>query len=257
MAYLRENNHIGDYINSYIGGLSDTEAAFTPKSIANLAAWYRADLGITLNGSTVSAWADQSGNGNNVTQGTANKQPLFVASDSNVNNKPVLDFDGSNDQMQGNFAAALTGEKNWTLITVGQWDTLTGTRCIASVGAGGNGYDLIVNFSGTGKREVVHKGVAAMPDDNATTNYEIWSATRDNSGSPNVILKVNGVTQSISTPNTVMLTPGVSISIGANFTVSFMDGKVAEVIVYNNKISDADLAKLHTYLGSRYGITIS
>ena len=53
-----------------------------------------AALGITLNGADVSNWADQSGDGNDVLQGTAADQPLWNASDSNWNNNPSANFDG-------------------------------------------------------------------------------------------------------------------------------------------------------------------
>lgn len=45
-------------------------------------AWYRADQGITLNGSTVSSWANIWGNGDMV-QGTATAQPVFSATGMN------------------------------------------------------------------------------------------------------------------------------------------------------------------------------
>jgi hypothetical protein len=57
----------------------------------------QSDLGVTLNGSTVSAWADQSGNGNHYSQGTASKQPSFVA--GGLNGYPTLLFDGTDDEM--------------------------------------------------------------------------------------------------------------------------------------------------------------
>jgi hypothetical protein len=64
--------------------------------------WLRADAGTstTTNGQPVSAWNDQSGNGNNATQGTSANQPLFIASEPLANNRPVLRFDGSDDWMQ-------------------------------------------------------------------------------------------------------------------------------------------------------------
>lgn len=238
---------------------SQPRKKWTPKMLPNLKLWLRADLGVTLNGSNVSTWADQSGNGNNVTQGTANKQPLYVASDANIRNKPVLDFDGVRHQLQGDYGAALTGAKNWSLIVVYQADTLTGTRSAVSVGAGGNGYDFIINFAGTGKREVVAKGVAEMIDGNATSNYEIWTATRDNQATAVTTLRVNGVAQTLTPSTVVVSAPGVSVSIGANFAVSFLDGKVAEVILCSSDISTtaSNITKLHTYLNRRYGIAIS
>jgi hypothetical protein len=59
--------------------------------------WLKADAGITQSGGYVSAWADQSGNGKDFTQGTASKQPAYVT--GVLNGKPVVRFDDSDDGM--------------------------------------------------------------------------------------------------------------------------------------------------------------
>lgn len=56
-------------------------------------AWYRSDLGISLNGSTVSAWADQSGHGHHMVQTTAADQPGYVGGIAGV---AGLTISGSN-----------------------------------------------------------------------------------------------------------------------------------------------------------------
>ena len=43
----------------------------------------------------MSSWADQSGNGNNLTQGTASQQPLFCS--LRIKGKPYVKSDGVND----------------------------------------------------------------------------------------------------------------------------------------------------------------
>ena len=45
---------------------------------SGLQLWLKADAGVTLNGSTVSSWIDQSGKGNNALQSNTNRQPLLV-----------------------------------------------------------------------------------------------------------------------------------------------------------------------------------
>lgn len=75
----------------------------SPLGIANLAQWFRADIGVTLNGSNVSGWADQSGNARHASQAAGASQPLFVA--SSTNGKPGLTFDGG-DSMTHTYAIA-------------------------------------------------------------------------------------------------------------------------------------------------------
>jgi hypothetical protein len=63
---------------------------WSPDDEASLEAWYQNAVGIGLNGSDVSKWADSSPNGLNMEQGTATEQPAysngvltFVAADTN------------------------------------------------------------------------------------------------------------------------------------------------------------------------------
>ncbi len=62
-----------------------------------VALWLRSDLGVTpgTNAVGVSAWADQSGNGNNFAQAAAGNQPVYNT--NIINGRPILRFDGIDD----------------------------------------------------------------------------------------------------------------------------------------------------------------
>lgn len=63
-----------------------------PPVLLQADAWFRADSGITLNGSTVSSWADRNGNVT-ATQSTEANQPIYTA--SAVGGRPALQTDGN------------------------------------------------------------------------------------------------------------------------------------------------------------------
>ncbi len=75
--------------------------------IAGHAAAFRSDMGVTLNGATVSDWASQGGTlgANSLAQGTADNQPTFSAADANFNGCPSLTFD-TNDVLTSGLAAS-------------------------------------------------------------------------------------------------------------------------------------------------------
>ena len=53
------------------------QGVWSPDDEASLVAWYQKEVGITLNGSDVSAWADSSSNHYDMLQNTATEQPAY------------------------------------------------------------------------------------------------------------------------------------------------------------------------------------
>ena len=78
-------------------------AGWEPSDEARLNAWYKYNTGITLNGSDVSSWADQSSNGFDMNQATATEQPAFVSGYLNFNS-------GDTNNLQTSGQISLTGE---------------------------------------------------------------------------------------------------------------------------------------------------
>ena len=56
------------------------QGGWSPDDEASLEAWYQNKVGITLNGSDVSSWADSSSNSHDMVQATATHQPAYNAS---------------------------------------------------------------------------------------------------------------------------------------------------------------------------------
>jgi photosystem II stability/assembly factor-like uncharacterized protein len=75
-------------------GINVTSA---PIPMDGLQVWLRADTGLTLNGSTVGRWADQSGKGHDAIQSQVSRQPSVIT--GAINGKPVLHFDGVDDKL--------------------------------------------------------------------------------------------------------------------------------------------------------------
>lgn len=100
-------------------------APVTPASIfgAALAFWHERDLGVTYgSGTEVSGWADQSGNGNNASQGTAADRPTQATATA------PIEFDGTSDRLNVADAATLDPTTSFTLVLRFRPDTLAGTR---------------------------------------------------------------------------------------------------------------------------------
>lgn len=73
-------------------------AAFSPRSIANLVAWFDADDPASVQmGTGVSAWTSSVATQITFTQGTANNQPAYQIAQQNGRN--AIYFDGTNDSL--------------------------------------------------------------------------------------------------------------------------------------------------------------
>ena len=77
-------------LGNFLGGSNRPYGAWTPTDESSLVAWYQNNVGITLNGSDVSQWADSSSNSHNMVQATASEQPAYA--------EGVLTFDSSNSE---------------------------------------------------------------------------------------------------------------------------------------------------------------
>ena len=91
-------------LNHTLGLKTNVPSAFSIKDVAGLRVWLPNGAGITLNGGLVSAWADNSGNGNNATQSTETNQPLSSGGG--------IDLDGTDNFM------TLTSVENLTTFTI-------------------------------------------------------------------------------------------------------------------------------------------
>lgn len=96
--------------------------------------WLYGGAGVTESGGAVSAWADQSGNGNNFIQNTAGSRPAYDAADAGFNNLPTMSGDGADD-----FMIAATTAENFISTTGHTWIAVV--RVDAVTAAPSVGYD--------------------------------------------------------------------------------------------------------------------
>lgn len=88
--------------NQEVGLLAGGQDLWTPAELTTAIWLDAADAGsITQAGGEVSQWADKSGKGNHLTQGTSTMRPSYSASGWNGSTLPALSFDGTDDYLQG------------------------------------------------------------------------------------------------------------------------------------------------------------
>lgn len=226
---------------------------FVPTQYGNCVLWLRADTGVTTSVSSITAWADQSGAGNSLTQGVAT--PTLV---TNVyNGQPCARFVSASSQYLIKTATNLFGSGAYSIFIACKWAAgLANDYLFSSSATNADGNMLFQNGA---NRAILHAGVTAFAGNNYnSTNGEIWAALRGAAAAPT--LRINGDVQLLGASNATMNNPGgtAALVLGAvsNAAVlsGFFGGDIMEVIAYAALRTDAEVAAIQKYLKSRYAL---
>lgn len=243
-----------DHPYRWDGTLFGGPRLWRPNALAgSLSLWLDAEdtSTITLNGSTVSQWADKSGNGRNAAQATAANQPAYSA--TVLNGKPGVTFDGVNDFLSG-AGSVLTGNSQATIccvfttsqtttqnpIMVGTSTATATSLAIGSTAAKYNFYSWGIGTEGT--------YTPISPAD--TPIIAVGSRSPANINS----LFINGNSGSSGNTGGINITSGYTLSF-ANASIPFyLAGLIAEVVVLPIEATTNDRQKLEGYLAWKWGL---
>ncbi len=221
--------------------------------------WLKANEGLDLT-TDVTNWADQSGTGNHATQTNAIYRPSIYTHSHNYN--PSVYFDGTAEHL--NLDDLLDPlSTGFSLIAVGtneaggdQWHAMVSGQSDNQWTSGGYGlgsFEGNVDFGFWVNTWMNHSsntwiGATGMP-------AAILEGKFDNSE----ILYYRDANQSASAVYTGTIGDGGDTYLGAGGGVDSDNhfGHIAEVIMYSSAISDMDRNKISSYLGIKYGVTIS
>ena len=227
-------------------------AQFTPGQVAGLRVWLSA-AGLALNnGDLVAAWADQSGAGNHVSQSTAAQRPMFIA--AAVNGRPVVRFDGVDDGLVSAPSSSLAFTEG-TLFVVRNNETDTAAVAVSVV----DSIDEEFLLSST---SIYHESEAfncvCLPHEGSRPGY-IVQCGRFGTGPTALENFINGeasrlTMQSFGTPAAYTAVDRVVYVGMRGWPGESLAGDIAEVIVYQGLLTDADRGRVERYLKGRYGI---
>lgn len=243
-------------------------ASWTPLELTAsvLSVWLKSDTGVTTVSEKVSLWADQSGNGNDASQGTASSRPELLATSASgsINNYPGIYFmpDGSTithlDITDG--ATVDMNANGVSIFFMINPDSTSGTRTMVDKTDSSvppvTSYQLSIGSSSTNGLEFMGaSAVASTVSAISASNYQIAGVISNRGGSATTDTYgfwVNGtqkgnITIGLGADNNNALRIGANIA-GSNG----LYGKVAEVIVVKGELSIANRQKVEGYLAHRY-----
>jgi hypothetical protein len=246
---------------------------FNPVSIGGLTAWIDPNNDVLMNGIGIQQISDQSGLNNNAIQLNSTLQPTLISNDSTINYKSLMKYDGSNDFMEilDNNALDYVSEFSFfllyqpTVIAVNKtflskWDYPT-----QGSWAWQTGYNVT--------DEMLYSPAAylteAAPSSVTTTNADLtlkptFLELEFNGAAPIDKMKFfkdfNLVGAGISAgfgstlPNS---TASVKIGRYGGTATRYMNGKIGEILMYNNILTSNEKDDVQSYLRHKYSPPVS
>ncbi|HZI31456.1 MAG TPA: hypothetical protein VFF11_03890, partial [Candidatus Binatia bacterium] len=236
---------------------------------SELALWLKADVGVTTNSSgLVSAWADQSGYGNDAVQADASVNPVFQPTymGNGMNGMPAVRFvnsAGISNYMEVPYSPSMSMSPNFTVFEVIKFDNASKantmlSRAVANAAAPIDLYQqgsTVKCYRGNAEQPGGSYGSAQSTNglaSNAPGIIDAWAK------GTNMLFYLNGV---IAAGGYVL--DGVRDSqeptrLGSRDDwANPLTGNIAEVMLFRGAVSDEERLAINNYLGNKYGITVS
>lgn len=215
----------------------------SPPDQSNLKVWLKGDAGITLNGSDVSAWADQSGNGNDAAQADTAKQPAYVS--NALNGIPGVQSDGVDELlMSGEF----TLNQPFTIYTILNVTAWTSADRIIADAADTNG---VLQF-GTTPDILLYAKETSLSDSGLTlSNWHVLTTIFNSTSSVIQINKSTASTGNAGATNWGGYTVG-----GKHNGPASVAGTFVELLIYSGAHDATTRGLAQDYLAWRGGLSI-
>ena len=230
-----------------------------PSDFSDLVVWLKADSGATFDIATkkVSAWADQSGNGNGVEQNGKGKQPLRYGYDG-ANDKTYLSFDGTNDEFTSGSNFPVSANSYTIFVVAKQNDTSADAKSVLSYVRTPSTTQIMVGFKNNKLRSYITSGLANT-EHNSTVSSSSYGliATSFDGGGGRLTSQFNN---EAITSTTILGWSDTTVFNQTTFTIArdvvngYANTNVEEIIVYNREMTAAEKLDVRNYLNTKYKI---
>ena len=213
---------------------------FTPSSVPGLVGRYICAVGMPVNGGVVQSWADQSGNGNNLTMGSTGP-----SNGSTINGVACPTFDGATTTIG---TTSFSGTINAAFVVLrAASQPLTAEGVVFSTSGSGGVMEFFVQ---TNQVIGISAGTGAFGGggDSLITTAHTFIANFHVLTNSNLYLDGSLIINGPGGSNT----GGATVQIGS-YPGYIWTGPIAEVALYSQTVSSANLAALHAYAQSTWG----
>ena len=233
----------------------------------NVIVWLKASDGVTYNASNeVSSWADQSIFGHLATQSVASLRPTYVADGgAALNNNPVIRFNNhslsipDNDDLDG----FTEGVSIFVVLKATAGNGFQGVIAKSSAFASFSAYNMYIRDDGDLRMLINNFGADAQSPGTGTIGAStyILSGVYDPIVKQNLAIYTNSSSSATDSPVNGMVGYYPSaLNIGSyspGSSTENLHGDIAEIIIYNKGLKNAERLILENYLSEKYGIAVS
>lgn len=239
-------------VRSFEGGIysgwSDTSSfrIFSPISLPQLAFFFVPDSGKVMDGSHLTEWEDQSGNGRDLFQNTTGEQPLISSSIPEINGNSSLLFDGNDDHLQSDdFNSPI--EQGNSILILGRLTQDPGNAGQWFDGKSSPNRQLLTNDNNNDIRAWAGSNISFQN----STNFPRFNfiSTLFNDNSTKIVVNGNDSIQGDVGGNSLG-----GLTIGSRYQTSqnFFPGNITELIGYDTILPDSSRRLVEKYLRHKY-----
>jgi len=232
--------------------------SFSPANLSGLSLWLKADAGVTLSGSNVTAWADQSGTGKNMVALGGN-EPTFIASE--LNGKPVIDF-ATDKYMSASFSAINFTQQ--TVFVVFKFVSANLSNFARPFSQSNTAYldsttpgNLLPILRNDGTDEMWCFSANDSFLVGLATSNNAWhiSTTKTDGNDGSFFINASNEQTFVTTfnPSITDMQVGGALTDGGGMGDPF-NSKLAEVIVYDRNLTTPERQQVEAYLNTKYAI---
>jgi len=208
-------------------------------------------------GSSITQWNDKSNFAHNANpEGSPANAVRPTYQTAEQNSLSVVEFDGTNDCLSINPVAWVRGLQNFTIFIVAKYDSTASDRFLSTTDTN----DVLIKNTGTEITVGIAGATAVTSSLALNTGYHIHTLVFDGtlSGDANRLkYRYDGTQKSLAFTGTVGTAIDNAVDkflIGCGDGTGYFDGKIAEVIAFQQTLDTTDLGDIESYLTTRWGL---
>lgn len=215
----------------------------------NLWAHWKANSLSLSDNDAVASWADSSGNGYTMSQATAGNKPVYKT--NIVNGYPAVLFTSASSQFMATSGNGPGGTTDLSIIWVVQWATGNTSGGIITWGVPVS-FLQYVNYRSNSTNSYFY---GLCDNQLGTITYDTFQyggATYDQSES-DIYMHMNGTKGGLINALTANINTS-PVQIGKTYYGEYLNGYIAEILIYTEPLSDENWGTVETYLTTKYDL---